>query len=113
MFTYPEPKSPFKPSEFNPTTLKAAANPAVEDAMYKFSNHPTDLFDGMAQENLAPTNTGKKIFVDLMNQSSSQNMYPMEATPEDTQELFHRRHTFDFANKSKVQYVPPPVSKDI
>ena len=37
-------------------------------------------------------------------------MYPMEATPDETGALFHRRNTFDFDNKTSTEYVPPPVS---
>jgi hypothetical protein len=47
MMTIPEPKSPFKTQDFNPATLKAASNAALEDAMYKFSTNPNDVFDGM------------------------------------------------------------------
>lgn len=107
----PEPRSPFKAQEFNPTTLKAASNAALEDAMYKISNHPNDMFEGMAQEYLGPSNTGKRIFVDLMNQSTSSNMYPVNTDPNETKELFHRRHAFDFDHKTGKEYVPPPVTK--
>jgi hypothetical protein len=46
----PEPRSPFKHAEFNPTTLKAASNAALEDAMFKFENNPNDIFDGMQRD---------------------------------------------------------------
>ena len=71
MMTIPEPRSPFKPQDFNPSTLKAASNAALEDAIYKFSNNPNDMFEGMAHEYLGPSNTGKRIFMDKMNQSAA------------------------------------------
>lgn len=66
----PEPRSPFKPQDFNPPTLKAASNAMLEDAIRKMSNDPRDIFDGMQHESTAPVKPGKRIYLDKVNQSS-------------------------------------------
>lgn len=65
----------------------------------------------MQQEFLGPVNSGKRIFIDLMNQSNSSNMYPVDPNPIEQKNLYHRRNTSDFRNKTYEKYIPPPVSK--
>ena len=107
----PEPRSPFKVQDFDPRTLKAASNAALEDCMHKMANNPQDIFDGMQREFLGPAQPGKRIFLELTNQSASQNMHPVAETKAERQALFHRRHTFDFDDKAETAYVAPPVTK--
>lgn len=56
-------------------------------------------------------NEGKRLYLDRTNQSAGINMYPVMEQEEGGRELFHRRATTDFRDKSKDVYIAPPVSK--
>jgi hypothetical protein len=54
---------------------------------------------------------GKRLYPDKTNASAGANMYPVMPVEEGGRELFHRRATNDFRDKSKDVYESPPVSK--
>jgi hypothetical protein len=68
------------------------------------------MMDKMQQQ-LVGTTEGKRLYPDKTNTSAGANMYPVLPSEEGGAELFHRRATNDFRDKSKDVYVAPPVSK--
>lgn len=70
------------------------------------------MMDGMHQQpDIRELKEGKRLFLDKTNASADVNMYPVLSSEEGGNELYHRRATNDFRDKSKDVYVPPPVSK--
>lgn len=70
------------------------------------------MMDNMQQQlDIKDIKEGKRLFKDKTNMSSNANMYPVLSTEDGAGELFHRRATNDFRDKSKDVYVAPPVSK--
>ena len=70
------------------------------------------MMDRMQQQpDVRELKEGKRLYLDKTNMSADVNMYPVLSTEEGGTELYHRRATNDFRDKSKDVYVPPPVSK--
>lgn len=55
---------------------------------------------------------GKRLFHGLANISDKANMYPTINEDKEVKELFLRMTDKHFYDKSKIKYVPPPVTKD-
>ena len=56
---------------------------------------------------------GKRMYTGLTNISDKTGMYPTVKEDREVRELFQRMHDRDYYDKSKIKYVPPPVTKDI
>lgn len=55
---------------------------------------------------------GKRLFHGIANISEKTNMYPIVKGDKEVKELFLRNTDTQFYDKSKIDYVPPPVTKD-
>ena len=55
---------------------------------------------------------GKRLFHGLSNISDKRAMYPTVKEDKEVKDLFLRYSDTQFYDKSKIDYVPPPVVKD-
>ena len=64
------------------------------------------------QEQTFKQNEGKRLFLGKANISDKTCMYPTTAEDKEVKDLFKRMSDVEFYNKSKINYVPPPVTKN-
>ena len=101
----------------SPARLAKEKEPAFKEhdviqRMYENQVGNTDkkMMDKMQQQ-AETVKEGKRLYLDRTNQSANANMYPVLGAKAGAAELFHRRATNDFRDKSKDVYQAPPVSK--
>jgi len=72
--------------------------------MMRTTPYSKGILSNMQQEPLNPNYRGKKMYLDLVNKSETQNMYPILPLNEGGKDLyFHRQHE-EFSNKHGVEY---------
>lgn len=79
----------------------------VIQRMYENQINNTDrrMMDNMQQQpDVKDMKEGKRLYLDKTNQSDGANMYPVLSAAAGAGELFHRRATNDFRDKSKDVY---------
>ena len=58
------------------------------------------------------TGEGKKIFHGIQNISDKHLMYPTVKEDKEVKDLYIRMSDKQYYDKSKIDYVPPPITKD-
>ena len=60
-----------------------------------------------------PDFRGKQLFKDQVNKSDKHNMYPVLEQDQGGNDLFYKRVQDDYSPKHDIEYVPPPVVKNL
>lgn len=84
----------------------------IKECFDSASNDPHGILYGMGEQPLNTTE-GKRIFLGKTNISDKTGMYPTTTEDKEVKDLFMRMSDLQYYDKSKVPYVPPPVSKEI
>lgn len=83
----------------------------IKDCFEQVSNDPHGILFGMGEEAIS-TNEGKRMFLGKSNISDKTAMYPTTSRHKEIKDLYTCSNELQYFDKSKLEYVPPPVSKD-
>ena len=103
--------SPFK-RQIRESKVTSKNHPTINECFDAAANNPHGMLYGMGEQPMGLME-GKRIFLGKTNISDKTGMYPTIKEDKEVKDLFMRMSDLQYYDKSKIEYVAPPVSKHI